>query len=110
MIITGNELHHDFFCNSLLTNLKDYKFTILKIGSERTDFDFYFSIFSDGLKDSDFESKKKVVDFIFNRNKTLCLKEDPQLLKSPNNKKIFRNSLDLHNELEIILSKKILLI
>ena len=104
LILTGNEVHHDFFCNSLIANCKNSNFTVLKFGSEMTDFEYFFSYFSIGLKDEDIENKSKIVEFIFDRNKTLCLNENFTLLKSSYNKKILRNTVELHEKLEEILS------
>ena len=102
LILTGNEVHHNFLCNSLILNCTDHEFTILKTSSDKTNFEFFYS----KIKDVDQQSRDKVVEFIFDRNRTLCLKEPYDMLKAPKKQEIFNNSHELHLYLEKLLTKR----
>ena len=93
LILTGNEVHHNFFINSLMNGLRDVNFDILKTSSLKNDFEFFYPIFSKNINK---RNKEKLVQFLFNRNKKLCLEEDFQVLQSPISQKIFTDSESLH--------------
>ena len=97
LILTGNEENHNYLVNSLINECKNYNFNVLKVCSRENNFEFYFKRHSRNMRRKD---KKFIVDFIFQRNKTLCLKEKPHLLKSPKNQRIFNDSNELHEFLE----------
>ena len=103
LILTGNEVHHNFFANSLINELKEFKFDIFKTSSFKNDFEFFYPTFSKNVTK---RNKAKLIDFLFNRNKKLCLEEDFQLLKSPISQKIFPNSNELHSFLDKFLSNE----
>ena len=81
LIITGNEICHNFFSNSLAQSCPDFDFDTLKYYSGKTDFEYYFPIYSVGLTSA--EEKNSVTRFIYSRNLTFALREDPELLYSP---------------------------
>ena len=80
LILTGNEVHHNFFANSLINELEEFNFDILKTSSLKNDYEFFYPIFSKNVTK---RNKAKLIDFLFNRNKKLCLEEDFQSLQSP---------------------------
>lgn len=105
LILTGNQVHHNFLCNSLIFHCKDYEFTILKTNSCKTNFEYYYSTnYSAGIKNEDQQSKDKVIDFIFDMNRTLCSKEHYDLLKAPKKQQIVSWD-EFHNYLKNLVIK-----
>lgn len=96
LIITGNEVNHNFFTNSLIKNCSNYNFSVVKIDSGKNDFEFFYPIFNNINK----KNKERIIEFIFNRNKTLCIKEDFELLKSIEKEEILEDSEELFYYLE----------
>tara|TARA_Y100001980_G_C14556706_1_gene349530 strand:- start:10305 stop:11051 length:747 start_codon:yes stop_codon:yes gene_type:complete len=103
LIITGNEVNHNFFINSLNRECNNYKFTFIKVASGMNDFEYFYPTFSKEILKS---QKKAIVNFIFNRNKTLCENEPFKLLKSSDSQIIFNNSKDLHLYLDQLLTEQ----
>tara|TARA_B110000444_G_C18826222_1_gene590484 strand:+ start:937 stop:1590 length:654 start_codon:yes stop_codon:yes gene_type:complete len=75
----------------------------LKVASRLNNFEYFYPVFSKEILD---DQKNQIINFIFNRNKTICKNENYNSLKSPDNQIIFKNSKDLHLYLEQILTDK----
>ena len=103
LILTGNEVHHNFLANSLIKNCKNFNFTIIKTNSGKNNFEFFYPFLSRGIKN---KNKEKILDYLFLRNKTLCMNENFNLLISPKNEVILKDSKHLHNYLEKFLKNK----
>ena len=60
LILTGNEVHHNFFANSLINELEEFNFDILKTSSLKNDYEFFYPIFSKNVTK---HNKAKLIDF-----------------------------------------------
>jgi folate-dependent phosphoribosylglycinamide formyltransferase PurN len=66
LLITGNEISHTFFVNSLKNKLENkFKVDVIRFFSGKSDYEFYYGVYGGN---SSPELHNNVLDFIFKRN------------------------------------------
>lgn len=103
LIITGNEINHNFFINFLQDKLPNYEFDVLKFHSAKDNFEYYYNVYSKNITNKD--ERSFLIDFIFKRNITFAQKEKYDLLinKVPL-ENIFSNQSNFNNKLNKLIN------
>lgn len=101
LIITGNEISHNYLINKLKSHFCSYNFDVLKFFSGTNNYEYYMNVYGNKLKN---EQKEKLINFIYNRNKSFALNEDFNLLKNTVSKD---NIFSTYDSLNKAISEKI---
>lgn len=102
LIITGNEINHNYFINSLKSSLSEYQIDTVKFHSGIDNYEYYYNVYSKNIKNE--EEHKFLVNFIFNRNKTFAIKEKYDFLKNTvSSEYIFNNKIKFNQCLDSLI-------
>ena len=98
LIITGNEINHNYFVHSLKKKLPKVQIDTLKYHSGIDNYQYYYGIYAKNIQNE--QEKNFLIDFIFHRNITFAKKEPYELLKNIENEIICRTKSDFDNQLD----------
>ena len=98
LLITGGEICHSYFCNQLRLACNTVTFDIIQFKSKIPDFNYFYEIYSNNLKNE--SEKRKIIEFIFRRNLTFAQKQNYTMLQLPLESVLCSDLDEFDNKLE----------